>query len=128
MKEMKYLANAYEVILDCLADDDMPLYNIPHTCIEEGRTITGVKEAIRDSMTGYIVHSDEQFYTTVYYVDVEKSVMRGQRRVELLKGLDIAQWVIERLPNKFSTFAIRIRPKENCQDISLWRTWVFVAR
>ena len=124
MKEMKYIEFGHEMIIDRLQDDEVPLYNIPHTCLEDCRN---VKEAIRDSLTGEIVHSEAEYYASVYYIDVEKKPLRVQRRGELMKGLDVAQWVMERLPAKYGTFAIMLRPKEAPQDVTKRRVWVFMA-
>jgi len=123
-----YMKEAHELILDSLEFDEIALYNLSHTCIEAGTALPSVKEAIRDSMTGSICHSDSSFYARIYYIDVDRKCAIPIRRNALLKGLDIAQWAVDMLPRNYGTFAIMMRPKDAPQDASKRKVWVFMAR
>jgi len=123
MKTMKILPNAYEMLLEKLAQDDISLYNLPHTCIEN-EAISNIQEAIRDTLTGHIVHSQKEYHVTLYYTSLyREEILYTKRCYEMLKGCDIAQWVMDHLPNVYSTFAIKLRP--TLQDPSKKKVWVF---
>lgn len=129
MKEMKYLQFSLDLVLDKMAEDDTALFNVPLTCLEEGSEMA-VKEAIRDSLGGEIVNSDKEYYVRIYFVDVNKTPQRVISRFNqhCLKGVDIAQWALERLPLEYGTFALMLRPKEAPMDVKLRRVWLFMMR
>ena len=129
MKEMMYLQYSLDLVLDKLAEDETALFNVPLTCLEKGDE-TAVKEAIRDSLGGEIVNSDEEYYVRIYFVDADKTPQRVISRFnqQRLKGLDIAQWAMERLPLKYGAFALMLRPKEAPMDVKKRRVWLFMMR
>jgi len=128
MKEMVYLQMAFELVLDKLVDDGVTLFNVPITCLEEGSESV-VKEAIRDSLGGEVVNSDERFMAYIYFVDESKDPQRVISRwpPNLIKGTDIAQWAMKYLPMRYGAFALMLRPK-NALYTSEKRVWVFMRR
>jgi len=127
-KTMTYIDGAQELILNRLEDDDIPLMNLTFTCLERGTEVHSAKEAIRDSLTGDVCHSDAYFHARLYYIDGSMEYRFAMRTAALIKGLDIAQWAIDMLPQSYGSFAIMLRPKEAPQDASQRKVWVFMVR
>jgi len=128
MKEMVYLSMAFELVLDKLADDGVTLFNVPITCLEEGSESV-VKEAIRDSLGGEVVNSDERFMAFIYFVDESKEPQRviSRWRPGLIKGSNIAQWAMNSLPMRYGVFAIMLRSEKELHT-SNKHVWMFIKR
>ena len=127
MKKMVYLEEAHEAILESLYDDDIPLHNLVHTFMEEGSILPSIKEAICDLLTSKIDNSVSEFYARIYYIDADKEFSRVNSKNQLLKGKNVVQWAIDQLPEKFSDFALVVRPKNDLLDPSKQKVWVFMA-
>jgi len=126
MPQMLCISSYYEYLMRTLADENIPIRNIPHTCLK-AETFPGIKKVIRDTLSGGIVYSEEEFYITLYCTEPDRGVSL-KRSSDLLQGYDIPQWIIERLPHDYyGPFAVKLNPKTDPQDPNKQKIWVFTG-
>lgn len=109
-KKMLYVQSALEMVLDRVEEDERLLSSLSLFCIENGDE-SAVKEAVRDVIGEKCLDLNEEYSVRIYYVDANAVPLRVASHIQLLRGMDIPQWTMERLPLKYGTFALFIKPK-----------------
>jgi hypothetical protein len=90
----------------------------------EGR----VRETIRDSICGEIIHAKKLYHVTLTYT------MGGHLSIVLRKNIltsgdNIARWCIEQLPPEYNSFAVTLIEHSEAERTIQFknRTWIFTC-